>query len=294
MKIQEYKIGCHVSISGSISRSFSNAEKIGCSAFQIFSRNPRYWQAKDLSKYEIEKFIRKKGTSKINKNNIVLHMPYLPNLASPNEDYFLKSKNTLSEEVKRCALLEIPYLVIHLGSHLGSGEKKGIEQIVKALNFAIDEYKKSNSRKLAVRILLENHAGEKNYIGSKFEQLRELLDLLDRKYHGICFDTCHGFSAGYDLRTSIGVLNTLKDFDDILGLKELCVLHMNDSKGELNEKRERHEHIGLGKIGNIGFKEILKNKFIQKIPIIMETPIDENRGDMDNLRVVKNLIKTIS
>ncbi len=294
MKLQEYKIGFHVSISGSISRSFTNAEKIGCSAFQIFSRNPRNWQAKDLSKDEIEKFIRKRGASKINKNNVVLHMPYLPNLASPNEDYFLKSKNTLSEEVNRCALLEIPYLVIHLGSHLGSGEKKGIEQIVKALNFAIDEYKRTNSSKLAVRILLENHAGEKNYIGSKFEQLRELLDLLDKKYHGICFDTCHGFSAGYDLRTGKDVLNTLNDFDDTIGLKELRVLHMNDSKGELNEKRERHEHIGLGKIGNIGFKEILKNKFIQKIPIIMETPIDDDRGDVDNFRVVKKLIKRIS
>ena len=294
MKIQDYKIGFHVSISGSMSKSFSNAEKIGCYAFQIFSRNPRNWQAKNLSKDEIEKFIKKKDTSKINENNIVLHMPYLPNLASPNEDYFLKSKNTLLEEVKKCALLEIPYLVIHLGTHLGSGEKKGIEQIVKALNFAIDEFKKTNSRKLAVRMLLENHAGEKNYIGSKFEQLRELLDLLDKKYHGICFDTCHGFSAGYDLRTSKDVLNTFKEFEDTIGLKELCVLHMNDSKGDLNENKERHEHIGLGKIGNIGFKEILKNKFIQKIPIIMETPIDDNRGDVDNLQVVKNLIKTIS
>jgi deoxyribonuclease IV len=294
MKIQEYKIGFHVSISGSISKSFVNAEKIGCSAFQIFSRNPIKWQAKDLSKDEIEKFIKTKAKSKINEKNIILHMPWLPNLASPDEDYFLKSKITLSEEVERCALLEIPYLVIHLGTHLGSGEKKGIEQIVEALNFAIDEFKKTKSRKLAVRILLENHAGEKNYIGSKFEQLRELLDLLDKKYHGICFDTCHGFSAGYDFRTSKDVLNTLKEFDDIIGLKELCVLHMNDSKRDFNENKEGHEHIGLGKIGNIGFREILRNKFIQKIPIIMETPIDDNRGDVDNFQVVKNLINTIS
>jgi len=285
MKIQEYKIGFHVSISGSISKSFVNAEKIGCSAFQIFSRNPIKWQAKDLSKDEIEKFIKRKAKSKINEKNIILHMPWLPNLASPDEDYFLKSKITLSEEVKRSALLEMPYLVIHLGTQLGSGEKKGIEKIVEALNFAIDEFKKTKSRKLAVRILLENHAGEKNYIGSKFEQLRELLDLLDKKYHGICFDTCHGFSAGYDFRTSKDVLNTLK---------ELCVLHMNDSKGDFNENKERHEHIGLGKIGNIGFREILRNKFIQKIPIIMETPVDDNRGDVDNFQVVKNLINTIS
>jgi deoxyribonuclease-4 len=118
--------------------------------------------------------------------------------------------------------------------------------------------------------------------------------MLDKKNHGICFDTCHGFSAGYDLRNNKAVLNTFKEFDDTIGLKELCVLHLNDSKEDLNSNKEQHEHIGLGKIGNIGFREILKNKFIQKIPIIMETPIDDNRGDVDNFRVVKNLIKTIS
>ena len=291
MKIPQYKIGFHVSISGSISKSFENAERIGCSAFQIFSRNPRGWKAKDLNEDEIENFNVCRNKSKINKNNIVVHMPYLPNLASPNEESFSKSKNTLSEEVQRCALLNIPYLVIHLGSHLGSGEKKGIEQIVNASNFAIDEFKKSYKTKLNLKVLLENSAGQKNSIGSKFEQIRELLDLLDKKYHGVCFDTCHGFAAGYDLRTPSDVSNTLEEFDKTVGLQELCVLHMNDSKGELGENKDRHEHIGLGKIGNLGFKEILKNKFIQKVPIIMETPIDDNRNDIDNFEAVIKLIK---
>ncbi|MGD1836501.1 MAG: deoxyribonuclease IV [Nitrososphaeraceae archaeon] len=291
MEAQNYKIGFHVSISGSISNSFGNAEKLGCSAFQIFSRNPRGWKTNDLDKNEIDNFNESRNKSQIDRDNIVVHMPYLPNLASPNEESFLKSKTTLSEEVRRCAILKIPYLVIHLGSHLGSGEKKGIEQIVNASNFAIDDFKKSYKNKLPVKILLENSAGQKNSIGSKFEEVRKLLDLLDKKYHGICFDTCHGFAAGYDLRTPKDVSNTLNEFDNVIGLKELYVLHMNDSKGGLNENRDRHEHIGLGEIGDIGFKEILRNKFIQKIPIIMETPIDDTRKDIDNFHAVLNLIK---
>ena len=279
-------MGFHVSITGSLSNSIKNAEEIGCTAFQIFTRNPRGWKPKPLEMKDVEEFKRKIKDSYIDKKNVVVHMPYLPNFAAPDSESYYKSKQVLSEEIIRCYLLDIPYLILHLGSHLGFGEKNGINQIVNACNFALDNFNSSYRRHLDLNILIENSAGQKNSIGSKFGEIKDILDELNDKKFGVCFDTCHAFASGYDLRSSKKVIETIKNFNDTINIKNLKVLHLNDSKGNINEKKDRHQHIGLGLIGKEGLMEFLKNKDFQNIPIIMETPNDGIRGDKENMKVV--------
>jgi deoxyribonuclease-4 len=286
-----HKIGFHVSLSGSISNSIKNAENIGCTAFQIFTRNPRSWKAKSLEVLDIEKYKRKINESYIDKKNVVVHMPYLPNLAAPQNDFYIKSREVLAEEIIRCFILDISYLVLHLGSHLGSGVNNGIMQIVSACHFAIDNFNSYYKRHLPLYILLENSAGHKNSIGNKFEEIRILMEKLGNKKFGVCFDTCHAFASGYDLRKSEKVIETIKNFNDTISINNLKVLHLNDSKGKINENKDRHEHIGLGSIGKEGFKEILNNRYFESIPIIMETPVDKIRGDKENMATILELLK---
>lgn len=286
-----HKIGFHVSMSGSISNSIKNAENIGCTAFQIFTRNPRSWKAKSLEDEEIEKYKKKINESYIDKKDVVVHMPYLPNLAAPQNDFYFKSREILAEEIVRCVMLDISYLILHLGSHLGSGVDNGIIQIVNACHFAIDNFNSSYRRHLPLNILLENSAGHKNSIGNKFEEISCLIEKLGNKKFGVCFDTCHAFASGYDLRTSEKVIETIKNFNDTISITNLQVLHLNDSKGKINENKDRHEHIGLGSIGKAGFKEILNNKYFENIPIIMETPVDKIRGDKENMATVLELLE---
>ena len=285
------RIGFHVSIAGAISNSVGNACNIGCSAFQIFTRNPRGWAAKPIDKEDVKIFQKKLADSKIRQNSVVVHMPYLPNLSAPNGEIYRKSIDILSEEVHRCGMLGISYLVIHLGSHLGRGSENGINQLVKACNYALDHYKLYYRRVVPVTILIENSASQKNSIGSKFEEIRIILDKLDsRKRFGVCLDTCHAFVSGYDLRTETWTDKMLDHFNKTIGSKELKLVHLNDSKFDINCNVDRHEHIGLGKIGEGGFAALFKHRQIMNLPLIMETPIDEKRGDSDNLKVVTDLI----
>lgn len=290
-KKNDRKIGFHVSIAGSISNAIPNALKIGCSAFQIFSRNPRGWNAKILDIEEVNEFKKKIFESGIDKSAIATHMPYLPNLSAPAGESYEKSKKTLLEEVVRCSQLEIPNLVIHLGSHLGKGKENGKIQLINSCNYAIDSYKSARNRKVPVTILLENSSGQKNSIGNNFEEIRMILDGLDSKNFGVCLDTCHAFTSGYDLRDEKNVESTLYQFDKIIGFKELKIIHLNDSKGEFNSNKDRHEHIGLGYIGKEGISYFLNHKEIVKLPIIMETPIDKIRGEKENLNAVYELIR---
>jgi deoxyribonuclease-4 len=282
----ETRIGFHVSIAGGISNSVDNAKKIGCTAFQIFSRNPRGWAAKPVPPEEVQLFRNKLATSGIEKNSVVVHMPYLPNLSAPNGEFYEKSVQTLTEELHRCKTLGISYLVIHLGSHMGEGSKSGIDQLVKAITTACS---KSGG---GLEVLLENNAGQKNRVGGTFEELRLILDRLDSsKEFGVCIDTCHLFASGYDLRTKAHVEITFNKFKDIVGLKELKMVHLNDSKGGLGSNLDRHEHIGLGIIGIEGIAAFLNHREIQGLPIIMETPIDKRRADEQNLKVVLDMLR---
>lgn len=275
------QVGCHVSASGSIDKAVDNAVERNCTAFQIFTRSPRSWHAKELTKEVIDAFKSKLKDSKIDRFAICAHMPYLPNLATPKDDAFEKSVNTLVSEVERCAQLGIPYLVTHLGSHLGTGEEAGIKRLVDGLT-------KAGQTKNDVMILLENTAGQKNSVGSDFQQLGEIFkQLKPGKKFGICLDTCHAFVAGYDLRTKEKVKETFKEFDKHVGVENLKILHLNDARGELGCNLDRHYHLGLGGIGEEGITSVVKFANKKKIPIILETPIDDDRDDFENVKIAK-------
>ena len=277
------QIGAHVSISGSLDIAIDNAVERECNAFQIFTRNPRSWFAKDLDPVEVKKFKEKLQKSKIDRMATCAHMPYLPNLSSPDDNGYQKSIKSMTQEVERCHKLGIPYLVTHLGSHKGSGEENGMRRLVSALN-------KVAETKADVMILLENTAGQKNSVGSDFTQLGEIFSKCKpSKKFGICLDTCHAFVAGYDLRKKEDVVKAIKKFDDAIGLENLKILHLNDSKGELNSNRDRHDHIGLGAIGKEGLGEIVKIMNKNNIPIVLETPIDDIRDDFENISNAKSL-----
>ena len=277
------RVGCHVSISGSIDRAVDNAVERDCSAFQIFTRNPRGWHARDLAEQDVSAFKKKLKQSGIDRLATCAHMPYLPNLATPKKDGFEKSVRTIKSEVERCGKLGIPYLVTHLGSHLGTGEAAGIKRLVKGLNEAAEVENE-------VMVLLENTAGQKNSVGSQFGQLAEIFFQLERaERFGICLDTCHAFVAGYDLRTKAKVGETFAEFDKHIGIKHLKILHLNDAKGDIGCNLDRHYHIGLGSIGEQGLGAVIRTANKHGIPIILETPIDETRDDHANMKKAREL-----
>lgn len=277
------RVGLHVSISGSLAAAVDNALERKCTAFQIFTRSPRMWTAKEIPEKDSDEFKERLASSKIDRLATVAHMPYLPNLASPNAATWSKSVGVLIKEVERCGQLGIPYLVAHLGSHMGEGEQKGIKQLVNA-------FTKAASVKNDVVILLENTAGQKNSVGSDFAQWAEIFSQLKPKNRfGVCFDTCHAFAYGYDLRTEKDVAETFKKFEETVGFEHLKILHLNDSKGEMGSNLDRHEHIGLGKIGEAGMKAVIRLANKKNIPIILETPIDNTRDDFGNIKKVKEL-----
>ena len=186
--------------------------------------------------------------------------------------------------MKRADLLGVTFLVIHIGSHKGIGLQKSVKLVAESVNQGLD--KSSN-----VKILLETSAGYKNSVGSKFEELAIIIDEVNIKSRvSICFDTCHVFAAGYDLRTETSVNNVLTKFTDIIGLNKLELIHLNDSKGLLGGGLDRHEHIGKGNIGLSGFKAFLLDKRIKNKPIILETPNTDNYGDRDNFDIVNKII----
>ena len=187
------------------------------------------------------------------------------------------------EELDRCDALGIPYIVTHLGSHLGKGRRFGLEQLTEAINTAFDH---SQSKTV---LLLENTAGTLNSMGSSFEDMQEVIDLVCESRAAICFDTCHAFAAGYDLRDVKSVETTIGELERSVGLNSLTLVHANDSKGELASRIDRHEHIGLGYIGAEGFRAILNADVFRRLPIILETPIDVAGADIANLKRIREL-----
>ena len=286
------QIGFHVSIAGGLQNAVDNASKIGCTAFQIFTRNPRGWAEKVLDARDVQMFKLKLRHSGIISDAVAVHMPYLPNLSAPNGELYKKSIDSLISELHRCFQLEIPNLVVHLGSHLGSGTQNGIDQLVNSVNTATDHSKSSDRKNGKVTILLENSAGQKNSIGSKLEDIRSILDKISSKNVGICMDTCHAFAAGYDLRSEKKNDDFVDKFDSVIGLEKLRLIHLNDSEKEIGSHIDRHEHIGLGKIGVKGMSAILKNRKLKGKPIIMETKEDSVRNNLDNLRVALELVNS--
>ena len=275
------RIGFHVSIGVSIDRAVDRAAELNGNIFQIFTRNPRQWYTTEIATETAKAFSAKVKMHDM--KPVFAHMPYLPNLASPKDEVYEKSVKTLTSELERCKQLEIPYLVTHLGSHLGAGMQKGFTRLIDGINQAL------NDTAGEVTLLLENTAGTRNSMGSTFEDIQHIIEQLSHnEWVGVCFDTSHAFAAGYDLSTKETVETTIRKIDEIIGFEKLKLVHLNDSKGDLNSRIDRHEHIGMGKIGEEGFRNIMGNRF-GELPLILETPKDSRRNDVGNLEKVKEL-----
>jgi len=268
MKEKGILVGAHISISDGFAKAIEYGEEIGCTAIQIFTKSSRSYSAKKITEEEIQAFKEAQKNSDI--KCVVAHTAYIINIGSSKADTERKSVASLKEELSRCEQLGIPYLVLHPGSHLGAGEEKCIKKISKNLDIALA---KSTGK---TKILLETMSGQGTNIGYKFEQLKQIRDLCKhKKLIGVCFDTCHTYSAGYDFGTPQGYKETFKEFGKILGLTRLKAIHLNDSKTRLNSRKDRHENIGKGKIPPKAFELIMKDKRFAKIPKILETPVDE-------------------
>ena len=275
------KVGFHVSIEGSLDRAVDRAVALNCDTCQIFTGNPRQWRTRPIPAEEVAAFTTKVRVNAV--HPVFAHLAYLPNLASPRDEVYTHSVAALVREVDRCRRLAIPFLVLHLGSHLGAGVEIGCTRVVNGVDRALDAAERR------VTLVFENAAGSPHSVGSSFEELASIRGRVsDPDQVGVCLDTCHAFAAGYDLRTQAAVDRTVTALDAVLGLETLRLVHLNDSKGDLGSHIDRHDHIGEGKIGDDGFRSVLKSR-LGELPLILETPKDASRGDLDNLRKVRAL-----
>ena len=273
-------LGVHCSISGGLQTAFHEAWFLGIDTFQIFTKNQRQWKEKTINTGEKSMFLNilKNSAIKI----MFSHVSYLINLAGDDNALWERSVKALTSEIQRCNELGLKFTVLHTGYTKSLSEQEGIKKTVKALNTVINATKNSN-----VKILLENTAGQGSSIGYRFEHLKQIMDGVESARIGACLDTCHAFAAGYDIRTNSGFEAAMEELDCTVGLKNLHAIHLNDSKGELGSKLDRHEHIGKGKLGLEPFRQII-NRF-KHIPKVIETPKEDNM-DAVNLKVLRKLI----
>jgi deoxyribonuclease IV len=273
-------LGVHCSISGGIENAVIKATELGIDTFQIFTKNQRQWRDKVISEKEGSAF--KKAMKLAGIKTAFAHCTYLINLSSESEEIREKSVLSLASELLRCEALGLKFCVLHPGSSIGQTEKEAIGKIAKGLKMVLE-----NSDHLKTMILLENTAGQGSSIGWKFEHLRDIMKIVQSERLGICIDTCHAFAAGYDIRTKKGFEEMISSIDKTVGLKYLKAFHLNDSKGDFGSRIDRHEHIGLGKIGLEPFRQIMK-KF-PDIPKVVETNHENNMHikDLETLNGLK-------
>ena len=280
------RLGAHESISGGLHRAFDRAQSAGCDAVQIFVKSNRSWAVKPLLEEDISQFKAKAEETGI--HPVVGHASYLLNLASPKEPLWIKSRDTLITELERCEALDVGWLVFHPGSHVGSGEEAGLARVAQALGEV-----HAATAGFRARILLETTAGQGTNLGYCFEHLAWLMEHApEGERLGVCLDTCHVFAAGYELRTPEGYAETMEAFDQVIGLGRLHAIHLNDSKGELGSRKDRHDHIGKGCIGLEGFRNLLNDPRLAGLPGLLETPKGEDlQEDQENLAVLRSLIE---
>lgn len=279
-------LGAHMSIAGGYYRAVEEAQRCGCDCVQIFTKNNNQWRAKEITAEEAAQFTATLAKLKI--SHPLSHTSYLINLASPDEALWQKSVESMVVEVRRAMQLGIPYVVVHPGSHTTATEEQGIANVAVALDMVHKLVPRTKTR-----ILLEITAGQGTNLGWKFSQLAAIINQTSKPDRiGICFDTCHAFAAGYDLRDRPAYQAMWREFDKQLGLDRLKAIHLNDSKRELGSRIDRHEHIGRGQIGEAGFRNLLSDKRFREIPMYLETP-KENAGDepwdIVNLRTLREL-----
>lgn len=261
------RIGAHVSAAGGAWNAPANAKSLGCEVFQIFSRPPRGGNAPELTKDVVAKF--QSAMKEYGYKDFVIHTPYFINFASSTPRIRYGSIKVVREELERGTKLGASYVVTHLGSTKDVGKKVGIHKTWRAIQRIYAGYKGTT------QLLLEISAGAGELVGGTFEELGEILKMAKIKGVGVCWDTCHLFAAGYDIRTRASLNKVLAAFDKTVGLKNLKLVHANDSKFDLGKHADRHEHIGLGKIGTAGFKTFVTHPKLKNVDLILETPWDD-------------------
>ena len=270
-------LGAHVSAANGLEKAPANAAKLKLDSFQYFTRPPQSGQASDLTDEEIEKFLDTCKKHKMKSWHV--HAPYIINLASAEGRIRGNSIRLLKEELRRADALKSKSLIAHVGSAAAMGPKKGLEMVIDGIKTILTKY--DGEAKFAI----ETTAGSGHVLCSSFEEIAVILKALKHKKLAVCLDTAHIYAAGYSLDTAKEVDQTLKKFDKIIGLKHLIAVHLNDSKVEKGSRKDRHEHLGYGKIGAKGLMALLTDKRLKDIDFILETPNDEQReNDIDTAR----------
>ncbi|MBN2225706.1 MAG: deoxyribonuclease IV [Deltaproteobacteria bacterium] len=271
-------LGAHVSISGGVVKAPERAAGLFMNAFQIFTKNSNQWAAKPIGSEDAAAFreaVRRGGFKRL-----IAHTDYLINPASANDVTAARSVESLRQEIERCQFLGIDMLVMHPGSHGGTGQQEGIRKLGAALGKVLGDAGR-------VTILLETTAGQGNGIGNTFEQLAEIVEKSGAGRHriGICYDTCHTFAAGYDIRTRDAYERTMESFKRVMGIERLRAFHLNDSKKGLGSRVDRHQHIGWGEMGLDPFRLIMNDPRFHDIPKIIETPKEGNPEVYDRINL---------
>lgn len=280
------RIGFHAPIKGGLHESLLIAKETGCETVQIFSRNPRGWLAKPLTRTVIDLFRQTRKQTKL--SPVLIHANYLINLCASDEVLLLKSIASFREEVQRAIALGVDYVVLHPGSARGSCETDAIETCAQSLKVAT-----KGLRLDRVRILLENTAGQGECIGHRFEHLRAIMKACPKLPLGVCVDTAHLFTAGYDIREADGLEATISVIKKTVGLKNVRAVHFNDSKAPYNSRVDRHWHIGEGHIGRDALRRFAQHPGLAHAAFILETPYDDPRADLKNLQTLRSFVDEV-
>ncbi|MGC8783507.1 MAG: deoxyribonuclease IV [Armatimonadota bacterium] len=283
MSHQTRLLGAHMPTTGGLHKAIISGHEIGCTAVQLFTASPRQWRARPLSEEEIRAFA--KAREETNIHTIISHDSYLINLAAPNGDILQRSREAFLEELQRAESLNIPWVVTHMGAYLDSSEQEGLAVLGESVRLLLQQ-----TEGMKVGIALETTAGQGTNLGYRFEHLARIIDMAGGSERvGVCFDTCHVFVAGYDIRTPETLSATLDEFNRVIGLDRLKVIHVNDAKKPLGSRVDRHEHIGDGELGKETFRILLQEPRLMHVPVILETP-DAEKMHPENLRRLKELL----
>lgn len=282
------RLGAHMSIAGGMERAIARALSVGATALQVFCKSAGQWRARPLAADEVARF-RGAARDADLADHTLSHCSYLINLASPDDALWSRSVEAFREELGRCVALGIRSVVLHPGSHVGSGEDEGLDRVARGLDAALHG---PDAVMGDVTVLLENTAGQGTNLGHRFEHLASLIERAacsDRL--GVCFDTCHALAAGYEFRDATSYRAMWAAFDRAIGLDRLRAFHLNDSKRELGSRRDRHEHIGRGHVGLEAFRLVLGDRRFRGLPMVLETPKDVTLDeDRENLAVLRSLV----
>jgi deoxyribonuclease IV len=278
-------LGAHMSIAGGVHMAIERGRSIKCTAIQMFVKNNMQWFARPLMPEEIRAFLEHRQRAEL--LSIFAHANYLINLAATNPQFHANSLRALAEELIRADQLELPFLVLHPGAHLGAGEEAGLEKIAGSINRVFRKIPR-----VKTRIALETTAGQGSCLGPTFEHLAYIIEnVREPERLCVCLDTAHVFAAGYDITSEAAIKKTFREFDRTIGLERLAAIHVNDSKTARGSRVDRHEHIGKGKIGLDAFRFIMRDRRFRKIPKVLETPKGKDlREDVENLKTLRGLL----